>query len=164
MPDYDLWRDRGSSSQQGVTRRLERVGDWPLEHANVSRRPFLYQLFAAALSSKIHNRSVPGALHMAGKHQIIENANADGWDRSSGGAEIGADEARVWHVSLDQNAETIANLAMVLSLDERQRAERFYRPIDRRRFIAGCGILRKILSAYLRLTPDELRFTYNEYG
>ncbi len=41
---------------------------------------------------------------------------------------------------------------------------RYYRPVDRDRFIVGRGILRRIISAYLALPPSQLRFTYNEYG
>src|SRR4030095_11832513 len=32
------------------------------------------------------------------------------------------------------------------------------------RYVVGRGILRKILSAYLALAPDDVRFVYNEYG
>jgi 4'-phosphopantetheinyl transferase len=75
-----------------------------------------------------------------------------------------ANDAHVWSASLDQPADMIAKLAPLLSQDEYQRAERFHRPTDRWRFIAGRGILRKIISAYLALAPDEVRFVYNEYG
>src|SRR5215510_7082324 len=75
-----------------------------------------------------------------------------------------ANDAHVWRASLDQPADMIAKLAPLLSQDERQRAGRFYRPTDRRRFIAGRGILRKIISSYLTLAPDEVRFVYNKYG
>jgi 4'-phosphopantetheinyl transferase len=65
---------------------------------------------------------------------------------------------------LDQPADMIAKFAPLLSHDEYQRAERFHRPSDRRRFIAGRGILRKIISAYLTLAPAKVRFVYTEYG
>jgi 4'-phosphopantetheinyl transferase len=66
--------------------------------------------------------------------------------------------------SLDQPSDVIAKLAPPLSEDEYQRAGRFHRPADRRRFIAGRGILRKIISAYLAIAPDEARFVYSKYG
>ena len=78
--------------------------------------------------------------------------------------ELGADEAHIWTASLDQPADMIANLAPLLSRDEYQMAMRYHRPVDRDRFIVGRGILRKIHSAYLALSPGQLRFTYNEYG
>jgi 4'-phosphopantetheinyl transferase len=75
-----------------------------------------------------------------------------------------ANDTHVWSASLDQPADMIAKLAPLLSQDECQRAGRFHRRTDRRRFIAARGILRKIISAYLALTPDEVRFVYNKYG
>lgn len=95
---------------------------------------------------------------------MIDNDFADEWDHSSDDFELGADEAHLWRASLNQEAHTIANLAALLSQDEYSKAMRYYRPADRDRYIAGRGILRKILSAYLALPPSELRFTYNEYG
>jgi 4'-phosphopantetheinyl transferase len=86
------------------------------------------------------------------------------WNLTFVGDELGADDAHVLRASLDQPADMIAKLAPLLSRDEYQRAERFHRPTDRPRFIAGRGILRKIISAYLALAPDEVRFVYNEYG
>ncbi len=96
---------------------------------------------------------------------MIETAHAliDEWGLASVN-ELGSDDVHVWQASLDQLADVIAKLASLLSSDECQRAERFHRPTDRRRFIAGRGILRKIISAYLALAPDEVRFEYNEYG
>jgi 4'-phosphopantetheinyl transferase len=97
---------------------------------------------------------------------MIDTAHTpiDEWAFASAAGALGAGDAHVWRASLDQPADTIAKLATLLSKDEYQRAERFHYPADRRRFIAGRGILRKILTAYLALPPDQLRFTYNEYG
>jgi|RhiMetdeSRZDD1v2_1073273.scaffolds.fasta_scaffold143315_3 4'-phosphopantetheinyl transferase len=92
------------------------------------------------------------------------NTPIDEWDFTFAGGELGADEAHVWSASLDQPADMISRLAPLLSQDEYRRAERFHFPADRRRFIAGRGILRKIISAYLALAPDEVRFDYNKYG
>jgi 4'-phosphopantetheinyl transferase len=95
---------------------------------------------------------------------MINNVAADGWNHSPDGVEISMDEAHVWRASLDQDAKVIANLAALLSQDERQRAVRYHRPVDRDRFIVGRGVLRRVLSAYLALAPGQLQFTYNEYG
>jgi 4'-phosphopantetheinyl transferase len=95
---------------------------------------------------------------------MINNAVADGWDRPSDDADLGADEVHVWRASLDQSAEAIANLAALLSQAESRRAMRYHRTADRDRFVVGRGILRKIISAYLATPPSQLRFTYGEYG
>jgi 4'-phosphopantetheinyl transferase len=92
-------------------------------------------------------------------HQLIGE-----WGPTSIGEELGADDAHVWLAFLDQPAGVIMNLASLLSDDECQKAGRYYRPRDRDRFIVGRGILRKIISSYIALPPDQLRFTYNEYG
>src|SRR6266542_3868220 len=101
-----------------------------------------------------------------GESGMIETAHApiDEWGLASVNNELGADDVNVWRASLDQPADVIAKLASLLSSDECRRAERFHRPTDRRRFIAGRGILRKIIAAYLALAPDGGRFVYNEYG
>src|SRR5215813_154369 len=98
------------------------------------------------------------------KMAVIDTSTPNKWNHAPSSIELGADEAHVWRASLDQDVKVIANLAAILSQDEYQRAARYYRPIDRDRFIAGRGILRKIISAYLALSPAELQFTYNEYG
>jgi 4'-phosphopantetheinyl transferase len=86
------------------------------------------------------------------------------WEPATVSNELGEGEAHVWRASLDQPADMIAKFAPLLSQDEYQKAERFHRPTDRQRFIAGRGILRKIVSAYLAHAPDEIRFVYNKYG
>src|SRR5262245_46172848 len=88
----------------------------------------------------------------------------DTWDLASVGGALGADEAHVWRASVNQPADVIEKLATLLSRDEYQKAMRYYHPVDRDKFIVGRGILRKIISVYLALPPDQLRFTYNEYG
>jgi 4'-phosphopantetheinyl transferase len=95
---------------------------------------------------------------------MINKVVAGNWNHPPADIDPGEGEAHVWRASLDQYARVIANLSGLLSQDENQRAERFHRPTDHRRFIAGRGILRKIISAYLALAPDEVQFVYNEYG
>jgi 4'-phosphopantetheinyl transferase len=97
---------------------------------------------------------------------MIDNVQApiNEWEPATVNNELGEGEAHVWRAPLDQPADMIAKFASRLSKDEYQRAERFYHLTDRRRFIAGRGILRKIISTYLALAPDEAQFTYNEYG
>lgn len=49
-------------------------------------------------------------------------------------------------------------------MDELERADRFYRDRDRKRFICGRGALRILLGGYLQLNPVVVRFIYGEYG
>lgn len=73
-------------------------------------------------------------------------------------------DVHVWYVSRDLPAEAVAELASLLSPDERERAARYHFASDRARFVAGRGLLRLVLAAYLGLAPNALRFDYNAYG
>jgi len=95
---------------------------------------------------------------------MMKNSAADEWNYSSNGIDLSTDELHVWRASLDQDRATIFKLLALLALDERQRAEKYFKSIDRDRFIITRGVLRKILSTYLHIAPYELRFIYNEYG
>lgn len=52
----------------------------------------------------------------------------------------------------------------LLSVDERQRADRFHFERHRRRFILCRGLLRTLLGRYLTTPPDRIEFTYGEHG
>ena len=70
----------------------------------------------------------------------------------------------VWRVCLDDAAEPMPS---VLSDDERERAARFSRPLDRRRFVAARATLRAILADMLDLDATgsaTLRFGYRAAG
>jgi len=51
-----------------------------------------------------------------------------------------------------------------LSVDERDRAQRFARATDRDRFRLSRGGLRYLLAQYLNCAPKALAFTYSHYG
>lgn len=73
-------------------------------------------------------------------------------------------EVHVWRASLALPAARIRQLAQFLSDDERRRAEQFHVEGARRRFIAGRGQLRVLLSRYLTVSPDHLCFGYEASG
>lgn len=74
------------------------------------------------------------------------------------------DEIHVWKASLDQPTSLIHTLGETLSMEEKNRAERFHFEQDRKRFIACRGILRAILAGYLTVDPNLVRFSYGKYG
>ncbi|BAY94809.1 MULTISPECIES: 4'-phosphopantetheinyl transferase HetI [unclassified Tolypothrix] len=77
---------------------------------------------------------------------------------------LSPNEVHVWCINLDKSVEELQYLATILSSDEFARAERFYFPEHRQRFIAGRGSLRTILSCYLGISPQEVQFDYEPRG
>jgi 4'-phosphopantetheinyl transferase len=75
-----------------------------------------------------------------------------------------SDDVHVWRANLDQEPATIQALSGLLAPDERQRADRYYFQKDRDHFVVARGVLRLIFSRYLDISPDRIRFSYNQYG
>ncbi|MCJ8518623.1 4'-phosphopantetheinyl transferase [Pseudorhizobium tarimense] len=73
-------------------------------------------------------------------------------------------EVDVWTWSLDAPLADCSGLYQVLSDDERVRAERFLRDVDRRRYIVGRAALRRILGAYLGIDAKSICFVYNSWS
>lgn len=84
--------------------------------------------------------------------------------RSSHSLLLPSDEVHTWYASLDLSPQRLQRLASLLSPDEQARAERFYFERDRKRFIAGRGLLRTILGSYLGMEPSRVEFCYGSYG
>jgi Phosphopantetheinyl transferase len=87
-----------------------------------------------------------------------------GWGLAPKTPVLSSDEVHVWCAELDQTASRVHNLQQTLDGNERARAERFYFKRDRNHFIVAHGFLRVILSRYLNIEPDDLRFCYSPYG
>jgi 4'-phosphopantetheinyl transferase len=73
-------------------------------------------------------------------------------------------EAQVWSASLDQSDSCVERLTALLAPDEIDRATRLVHEAHRRRFIAGRGMLRMLLSDQVGLAPARIRFTYRARG
>ncbi|MCG6135214.1 MAG: 4'-phosphopantetheinyl transferase superfamily protein [Nostoc sp. LLA-1] len=73
-------------------------------------------------------------------------------------------DVHVWRIDLDVPEPQLQNLLATLSSDEITRANRFYFPEHRRRFIAGRGSLRSILGSYLGIEPQQVKFDYQPRG
>ncbi len=74
------------------------------------------------------------------------------------------DEVHVWRASLRRPLPVLERLAGTLSPDERQRATRFGHAHDRNDFLAGRGLVRRILGHYMRVEPAHVRFAYGPQG
>lgn len=62
----------------------------------------------------------------------------------------------VWYTWLNHPPWPLATLERVLSFEERYRASRYQQLADRQRAIVSRGLLRMLLSAYLRCLPGEI--------
>lgn len=86
------------------------------------------------------------------------------WSRPRSVPALRGDCVHLWRVSLEQPVSQLRLLAQTLSPDEMLRAEGFYFERDRNRYIAGRGLLRTVLGAYLGVEPRSLNFRYSSTG
>ena len=77
---------------------------------------------------------------------------------------LSAHDVHVWRLRLEQPELCAGEFVSMLSGEERRRATRFRFEKDRKRFIAGRGVLRLILAFYLNTEPEQLQFSYGAYG
>ena len=73
-------------------------------------------------------------------------------------------DIHIWCASLNVSQEELLHHVSVLSLDEKARAERFYFEKDRDHFIVARGLLRTLISHYLKIEPAQIEFIYEDYG
>ena len=74
------------------------------------------------------------------------------------------DAAHVWHVQLDCTPQDLQRIALVLSREERARADRFRFERHRRRFIVRRAALRSILGAYGGVAPGDVAYRPGPWG
>jgi 4'-phosphopantetheinyl transferase len=89
---------------------------------------------------------------------------AAGWSRPPAILPLAGAEVHLWRAWLDQPQWRLRQLARTLSPDECQRADAFSLARQRRRFIAGRGLLRVLLAGYLDRAPGTLDFCYGAHG
>ncbi len=77
---------------------------------------------------------------------------------------LGRDDVHVWRATLDETPSRIDGFLHTLAADERTRAERFYFPRDRARFIVARGVQRAILGLYSNRAPQRVSFSYGSHG
>jgi 4'-phosphopantetheinyl transferase len=70
----------------------------------------------------------------------------------------------MWNAALDQSPSVIRWLSSLLSSEERKRSQHFIFDRDRNRFIVRHGLLRLLLSYYIGLEPDRIKFICGQNG
>jgi len=75
-----------------------------------------------------------------------------------------AHEVHVWQWDLEACDDDIGRYWNTLSTQESERAGKFRFDLHRRRFVAGRGELRRLLGAYLGISPSEVAIGYGPDG
>lgn len=75
-----------------------------------------------------------------------------------------SDRLSLWCAPLDVSESALRGLATCLSSEERRHAERFGRPLDRGRFVAGRGWLRHLLGGLLGCAPGDVPIATGHLG
>jgi 4'-phosphopantetheinyl transferase len=70
----------------------------------------------------------------------------------------------LWSAPLDLRPSLLKELEDCISADEFERAGRYRQPLDRDRFVASRGWLRRLLASQLRGDAHDVRFTTREGG
>ena len=86
------------------------------------------------------------------------------WNTAPARLELRHEEVHVWRVAIDGIRQAYEGYWETLAPDEKARAERYHFERDRDRFVLARGVLRMILGRYLNLAPQDVRFSYTEYG
>lgn len=70
----------------------------------------------------------------------------------------------VWQIDLELQPEQVRLSREILSMEERERADRFYFERDKLRFIASHAAVRRILGLCLGIMPSEVMFSSGDKG
>jgi 4'-phosphopantetheinyl transferase len=70
----------------------------------------------------------------------------------------------LWRAELDRSADEATTLRSLLSVDERQRTQRFFSNTVAERWAVGRGVLRAILASYVQCDPKSVRFRLGANG
>lgn len=73
-------------------------------------------------------------------------------------------EADIWYCPLVLSKSTLSDLYVLLSRQEKERAEQYYSEPDRNRYIARHGGLRTVLALYTDVSPSRIEFHQESTG
>ena len=91
-------------------------------------------------------------------------AETSNWLEPPESLSLQAGQVHVWRIGLEQPVQLLDRFRRTLAPEEIDRAGRFHFERLQRHFVASRGLLRHVLARYLAAKPEELRFTYNDYG
>lgn len=70
----------------------------------------------------------------------------------------------IWRTEISSESKIVQNYYDLLSKDERDRSNKFRFQKDEYEYIVSRGFLRTVLSSYLNLSPENLKFSYGSFG
>lgn len=73
-------------------------------------------------------------------------------------------EVHLWRLNFEEERHLWNNFVSYLNQSEQEKATRYRFAKDQRRFEMGRGFLRRVLSLYLKLKPEEIQFEWGAYG
>ena len=95
----------------------------------------------------------------------LQTAPAMTTARAAGPLRLDHHDVDVWSASLDEPGDAVVReMQALLSIDEARRARTFYFERDRRRYVVGRGILRRLLGRYLGCDGRAVEFEYGPQG
>jgi 4'-phosphopantetheinyl transferase len=77
---------------------------------------------------------------------------------------LSANQVHIWRASLIREGKELLGLKALLNREEQERAAKFMVKGAANSFIIARGLLRKLLSKYLQIFPQDLVFQQNQYG
>jgi len=73
-------------------------------------------------------------------------------------------EVHIWLADLQTATSELVKLYNLLSPDEHKRSSEYKFERDAQHYVCARGILRNLLSKFLAIDPQNVKFAYNEYG
>ncbi|HKD14042.1 MAG TPA: 4'-phosphopantetheinyl transferase superfamily protein [Candidatus Angelobacter sp.] len=90
--------------------------------------------------------------------------DGSGFQNMCGSPELAENAVHIWQIHLVAKEDRINWYRKLLSVDEIQRSDHFYRERDKARFVVARSAMRMILAEYLHVPPQELAFSYTAKG
>ena len=86
------------------------------------------------------------------------------WYSQDSEKELGENEIHVWVSYLNLHQAKLKHLYPLLSIDEKERSERFKFYKHRKNFIASHGFLHAVLAYYIDTPAEDIQFSHGEKG
>ena len=96
--------------------------------------------------------------------RVVVKTFPDPWLNPVRPVKLGEGEVHVWRACLDVTVEELQVRSKLLKEEERARGARYLRAEVGSRFVAGRGLLRRLLGMYLGTDAAEVEFTFNSFG